>query len=290
MGVLPVMIPILNIKHYEGKDRKFIIFLVITTILTIIEVSVLVFLHEESGKLFPGKICFRYLGLLLIPYILMFIKCNKEHAKITKPIWITYIVMGLYLLIYYIYIPKYNTISMIDGYFLVAISYIDSKWEFFIVTLIFVTAIISAILTYMSANGKIKNLAKIYIQTFVIALILILPINIKIPIMSSNIRNAGLKLYGDYTEIAKFINEEYDILYTYNFPIYTFYAQVISDYKKIETEENIEIESNGKNIVIIMFKDAKATVEGANKANINTKYIDVYINNDKENIRIIRNN
>lgn len=290
MGILPVMIPILNIKHYEEKDRKFIIFLIITTILTIIEVSVLVFLHEESGKLFPGKICFRYLGLLLIPYILMLIKCDKTYAKITKPIWITYIIIGIYLMIYYIYIPKYNTISMIDGYFLVAISYIDSKWEFFIVTFIFITAIISTILTYMSANGKIKNLAKRYMQIFIIALVLILPVNIKIPIMSSNIRNAGAKLYGDYTEIAKFIGQEYDTLYTYNFPIYTFYAQVISDYKKIETEENIELESGNEKIAIIIFKDAKVIVEGANKADINTKYIDVYVNKDKENIKITRNN
>lgn len=289
MGVLPVMIPLLNLKHYEENDKKFIIFLATTTILTIIEISLVVFLYEETGRLFPGKICFRYLGLLTIPYIIMLLKCDKTHVKITKPIWITYIIIGIYLLMYYIYIPEHNTISMIDGYFLVVISYLDSKISFFVIILIFAMAIICAILTYLSENGKIKNLAKTYLIILVISLVLILPINFTIPIYSSNIRNAGTKLDSDYIEIAKYVGRDYK-LYTYNLPIYTFYAQVISDYKKIETSEDIEINTENKKIAIILFKDANATIEGANIANIDTKYMNLYVSDGQTDIiKIIRN-
>ena len=79
MGFLPVLIPIFKFKKYEEQDRKFILFLILSAIFTILEVAIIVFIPEETAKLYPYKFCFRYLAVLAVPFVLMFLKCKKEE-------------------------------------------------------------------------------------------------------------------------------------------------------------------------------------------------------------------
>lgn len=102
MGFLPVFIPIFKMRSYEETDRKFILFLVLSTIFTIIEVAVIVFIPEERAKIYPDKFCYRYLSILAVPYILMFFKCKKEEIQINKTMILLYIIAFTYLIWYYI--------------------------------------------------------------------------------------------------------------------------------------------------------------------------------------------
>ena len=97
-GFLPLLVPIFNIKSYEEKDRKFIFFLILSTVFTIIEVAFIVFVPEERGRVFPDKFCYRYLAVLTVPYVIMFLKCKKEEIKITN--YIYYIIYIPFKLLY----------------------------------------------------------------------------------------------------------------------------------------------------------------------------------------------
>ena len=102
MGFLPIFIPIFKIKKYEETDRKFILFLILSTIFTIIEVAAIVFIPEERAKIYPDKFCYRYLSILAVPYILMLLKCKKEDVQINKTMILLYIISFAYLIWYYI--------------------------------------------------------------------------------------------------------------------------------------------------------------------------------------------
>lgn len=102
-GFLPLLVPIFNIKSYEEKDRKFIFFLILSAVFTIIEVAFIVFVPEERGRVFPDKFCYRYLAVLTVPYVIMFLKCKKEEIKITKTMIIIYTISFIYLLSYYMW-------------------------------------------------------------------------------------------------------------------------------------------------------------------------------------------
>ena len=80
-GILPIIMPIVNIKRYEEKDRKFIIFLMISAIMTIIETALIVFIPEESNKLYPHKFCYRYLLPIMIPFAIMLLKLKTKEVK-----------------------------------------------------------------------------------------------------------------------------------------------------------------------------------------------------------------
>lgn len=101
-GFLPLLVPILKIKSYNEKDRKFIFFLILSTIFTLIEVAFIVFVPEERARKLPGKFCYRYLAVLTVPYVIMFLKCKKEDAKMTKTMIAIYIASFAYLLPYFI--------------------------------------------------------------------------------------------------------------------------------------------------------------------------------------------
>ena len=101
MGILPVMIPLTKLKYYKDEDKKFIKLITLEAIFAIVEVSAIVFIPEEGGKLFPSKVCFRYLAIFFIPYLLMFFKCPKEQLKINKATIITYLIILIYLTMYY---------------------------------------------------------------------------------------------------------------------------------------------------------------------------------------------
>lgn len=123
MGFLPVLIPIFKFKTYEEEDRKFILFLILSAIFTILEVAVIVFIPEETAKMYPYKFCFRYLAVLAVPLVLMFLKCKKEEIKFNNAIIFIFAIALIYIIWYYI--GQGTKLASIDAVMLFAIQKTD---------------------------------------------------------------------------------------------------------------------------------------------------------------------
>lgn len=280
MGILPVMLPLTRLKYYDSEDKKFIKIITLQAILAVIEVSAIVFIPEEGGKLFPSKVCFRYLAIFFIPYLLMFLKCKKEQMKITKVTIIAYLIIGIYLLMFY-NMAKERVMCVIDGYFLLLIDLLDSMFKISSSILMAIFIVITIVLIDNSKHKKGYNLASAYIEILVIALMAIFPINAYVPIYSSNVTREGLKTENDYIEIAKFLKLDYDKVYGYYLSDYNFFTQVISDYIKVKELKELEIDTTNQDVAIIVNSNFKGKIYGAEKADIDTEYFDVYINDEE---------
>ena len=122
-GILPVLIPLFNYKEYSKEDKKFLMFIVIGTILTAIESALIVYIPEEAGKTFPAKICVRYLAVFMIPYILFFINLKDKNIKISKWIYIVCAILCTYLIVYSIEASK--NFTYIDAFVFMFLSMLE---------------------------------------------------------------------------------------------------------------------------------------------------------------------
>lgn len=119
IGFLPILIPLFKFKSYEETDKKFILFLLLSTIFTILEVAFIVFIPEERARLYPNKFCYRYLAVLAVPFMLMLLKCKREEIKFDKKI-IAVFAIALFYIIWY-YIGQGTKLASIDAPMLFAI-------------------------------------------------------------------------------------------------------------------------------------------------------------------------
>ena len=136
-------------------------------------------------------------------------------------------------------------------------------------------------------KGKIENLKKEFMKIFVTMLIVILPINLFIPVYASNVMINGKETEEDYIKLAKFLSLDYDKVYAYNLSDYSFFGVVITDYIKIADKINVEINTQSEKVIVILSKDFRGEISGADKVDIGTKYIEVY--KGKENAKLIIN-
>lgn len=207
-GILPIIMPILNIKRYEEKDRKFIIFLMISAIMTIIETALIVFIPEESNKLYPHKFCYRYLLPIMIPFAIMLLKLKTKEVKITKSITIIYIIMFSYLAWYYL--GQGSITTAIDAPVLFCMQYVYK--EKLSIVLILMFAIIS-IAILLHSKKKIEDIRKIYIMAIIVGVAIFTPIYWKNIINLSNNYTLGDLLQPDFEIIAENIKDRYDKTY-----------------------------------------------------------------------------
>lgn len=178
IGFLPVFTAIFERKKYEEHDRSFILFLLLGTLFTILEVSAVVFIPEEAGKIYPFKFCYRYLAPLAIPYILMFLKCKKEDIKIDRKVIALYIIMFGYLIWYYI--GQGTKLASIDAGMLFAMQktsgdLFTGRWFRIYEIGIFTLSAIGMIGAYKL--NKIKDIKHAYIILSIIVLMLLLPLH-----------------------------------------------------------------------------------------------------------------
>ncbi len=127
-GILPVLVPILNIKSYEEKDRKLLLILTLSAILTLIEVAMIVFIPEEGGKAYPYKICVRYLALFTIPYLIMFMKINDKEFRRKKVICAYTIISTIYLILYFLRANRNTT--LMDAYVFTVLQFLDAYLKY----------------------------------------------------------------------------------------------------------------------------------------------------------------
>lgn len=293
MGILPILVPILNINKAEENDKKFILYLTITTILTILEISVIVFIPEERDKILPYKFCERYLAPFFIPYLLMFTKLDKKDLKPTKTLLIICSIVFLYIIVYFI---KQGTIvSAIDAPAFFMIQMFRNGGitrKMFAITY----TIIGILILFLWKMDKITNIKKTFMIICIIVLIICFPFNIYSHLLHSNVHFAGQLLKGDFIKISEYIGRDFDKVYILrwdsklNTAVKLIYPYLFSDYITLYAYgDSVEIETGKEKIAIIVSEDFKGKIIGADKADTETNFAKVYTN-AKENskIKIIR--
>lgn len=272
LGFLPIFTATFGFKNYEEKDKNYIIFLLISTIFTILEVSAVVFIPEEAGKLYPYKFCYRYLAPLAVPFVIMFLKCKKEDIKIDKKVIIAYIIIFSYLIWYYI--GQGTKLASIDAGLLFAIQktggdfFKTKKFGVAIITALLLTTI-TVIALYK--KNKIKNIKTSYITLTIVGLIILFPIQSYWHIYQANINFSGRRLKPDYVKVAEYIKEMYDTEYlnkekdkvyiVKNFTqksvmdLRNLYGFLNVDYQLIDISEEVKIDIDGKKALLVIPKD-----------------------------------
>ncbi len=283
-GVLPVLIPLFNYKEYEKEDREFLKFVTLSMIFTVIEVSAIVYIPEETGNMFPGKICVRYLSIFAIPYILMFLKLEEKDIKISKWIYIITAMFALNLIIYYIKAtPK---ITGIDAYLYLTILTLNMKLNGAGTKLIVLMFGIILVWLDLKREGKVVKKLGSFIVILITSLIIIMPFNLAQPLYLSNSVAQGTKKMPDYIKLANFLKRDYSKVYAYALEDYYFFGILSCDYKKYYEEEELELEQ--ANTAIIVRKDFGGKIEGAKKVDIGLETIDVYVSDEtQEKVHII---
>ena len=224
--------------------------------------------------------------MFYMPYILLFLKYDNKEIKLTKAIVITIAIMFSYFVLYYI--KQGTKLASIDAPFLFMIQKTDNDLihGFNIVFIIFVLFITTLNLVLWKKN-KIKDIKKIYTIYLIIAIILIFPVNCFWHLRQSNSDTKGKILREDFNKVANYIQREYDRVYLIkldssdNECMRRIFSYLISDFETISVEDSRLIEINDKKVVIIVSKDFKGSIIGANKKNIDTDNIDIYTS-DKE--------
>ncbi|MCI8397460.1 MAG: hypothetical protein HFJ52_07635 [Clostridia bacterium] len=272
LGFLPVFTATFGLKNHEEKDKNYITFLLLSTILTILEVSAVVFIPEETGKLYPYKFCYRYLAPLAMPYIIMFVKCKKEDIKIDKKVIIAYIIIFAYLIWYYI--GQGTKLASIDAGLLFAIQKTSGdlfKTKKFAVAVITAFLVATAAMIALYKKNKIKNIKTAYIALTIIGLIILFPIQSYWHIYQANSNFSGRRLRSDYVKVAEFIKEAYDTGYldkqkdkiyiVKNFTqksvmdLRNLYGFLNVDYQLIDISEEVKIDIDGKKALLVVPKD-----------------------------------
>ena len=295
-GVLPILIPILNIKKYQKHDKYFILYLITSMIITILEIVLIVFVIEERDNVFPNKFCFRYLMPLAIPYFIMFIKCNKEDLKITKAIMAVYLIIFGYFIWYFIGDGTKST--SIDAPFLFIIQRLNNDRIMNLKTIfIILYTFVNLIGLIIWKLNKIKNIRVLFLSLFICALVLIFPLNCYCHYIQSNKDTMGKVLKDDFINISNYIERKYDKVYILKFPtgentcMRSIFPYLISDYETIDiTSESKTLDINEKNVIVLVSKDFSGKIEGVNKINIETKYVDIYVSNKEYNTLKITEN
>lgn len=282
-GFLPILIPIFKIKQYEIEDRRLIMFLTACSIITIIESAAIVFVPEERGKLFPDKVCFRYLAPLIMPYIIMFFKCKKENLKIDGKMISVFAIAFVYLIWYYI--GQGVRLTEIDAPMLFAIQKIhQGRPENFNAYFILITFFLTACITLLNKLEVIKDLKTIYIEIFITTCVILFGINCYL-----NVNNTSKRIYqgeilkNEFVKLANYTDRDYDVVYVMDYltPIRLFYGYTKSDYSLLNTKYEINIDISGKKIMLISPTIKHINVEGADSVDIGTPNISVYVSDKK---------
>lgn len=167
-------------------------------------------------------------------------------------------------------------IPVIDGYLLVDLQLLDSLWRPASMIFIILFYIIMMIMIELKKKEKINNFNNKFLKLLIIVALIILPVNLVIPVISSNVWRKGKELEPDYVKLAKYIGRDYDKVYAYNLIDYNFFGQVISDYKKEHRSKHLEIDTSKERVLVIVNKDSNWKIEGAYKLNTDMEYFDIY--------------
>lgn len=252
-GILPIIAPILNLKKYEKQDKKFLIFLILSAVIAIVEVAIIVFIPEEKGKVYPNKFCYRYLFVLQMPFLIMLMKLDAKKIKINKIMLLIYDIIFIYLIWYYI---GQGTITpIIDAPILYCIQQNEVYNGIWMIVAFF---IISNVMLVLVKTKQIYNIKLFYIGITLVCLLIYVPQYWKSTNYLLNYDCRGEMLKTDFTSMSETIGREYDEVYLISSGesivpfVKTIVGQLQCDYKTLAINEVVDIKD--KKVCVILPK------------------------------------
>ena len=281
-----------KIKSYEEKERKYILFMLLSAIFTIVEVSAIVFIPEERAKLYPAKFCYRYLAPVFIPLLIMLLKCKKEECKLNKKMIGVLVVSFAYLIWYYI--GGEDWVTAIDAPMLLTIQMVNTKKEGMTIAVTIIFAIIALIAIILNKLKKVKDIRKIFIPVLILTCIVILPFQCIFQVGFSRDGFAGKALKGDFVAMSNYIKRDYEKVYLVqgeddiSLFIRAFFGYSMTDYEVINWEDgDTNIEIKDKKVAVIISNKFEGNLSGVAKKEVGLTHMSVYENEEgAENLKV----
>lgn len=271
-GIAPVLYTVFNINKYEKTDKNFIYFLIISAIATIVEIATIVFIPEESDKLYPGKVCYRYLFVLSLPFLIMFIKLKNENIKTDKKIIIFYVIILAYIIWYNI--GKTSTFAIIDAPVLVVMNHLYTN------TISMITVGVFILLSIFILSSK-KDIKKTCIIVLASCSIIFNIQYLYLCIFNSNYNIGGKKYEQDIGAICENIEDDAKVYLYACYSKSLLYCRTISAYIKTQCyiyEKGDIIDVNkGEKAYFIIPSEYYLGIENFEKIDLDTTYLDIYV-------------
>ena len=257
-GILPVMLPLYNIKRLDNSNRRMFIFILVNICVLIIEIVISIVLTEEGNVIAPAKICYRYFQIFEVPLIVLFINNIKKFC--ISRLWGVYVgVLGV-MFIYFLYIDGRQCHAIIDAPLFLLM---DNITKFIIPNFNLLVCVLTAIVlivVYFWSKQKKSDLLKIFTRFSTIFVMIFFAINLfQLPYYTNTVANGG-KIQNDSIVIADYlesngIKDVYFVESEQNRYEGAVYAYLKCPFKHISINDIKDIKQDGA--VILMSADSK---------------------------------
>ena len=193
MGVLPVILPIYNLRKYERSNQKIISFLILCTVILIVEIVISIVLTEEGTVFFPHKFLYRYFQILEMPILILFVQ-KISRFKLPGWLWLAYSGILGYLGGYFIYIGNKQRTAIIDAPVFLLMENITKYIfpGFNILICVLVAGIICAGYYILRKNGE-EDVLKKFICIYILGITVFFMIDmVQLPYYTNRIANGNL--------------------------------------------------------------------------------------------------
>lgn len=273
-GILPVTIPYMNRKFYSQTDRLFLFYVTTGFLLMMLEIVGTIFLTEESGNLYPHKYLFRYFFGFGVPYIILFLKQEKNDSISVKKIFPIYWVVSFYMIVYYFILGDGGTTAIMDSHINVLIENmirITGKWVGILVSVGFLIFSVAWMCFLKRKRIRLK-----FLTISVISMVLFLLLNSWQQPYYSNVISDGKQNKVDFIALGNYLGEERRKVYYLGEELdeyALFYGYIAQDYKWVRPEEIDEISVGG---IVILEKASRQLPKGYEKVELECKQIDIW--------------
>ncbi|MBQ6886188.1 MAG: glycosyltransferase family 39 protein [Lachnospiraceae bacterium] len=279
-GVLPVILPLCNLKRYSEKDKKFFCFLFLSICVLIVEIVISIVLTEEGNVLVPKKLLYRYFQIFEVPLLMIFVK-EIESLEIPKKILAVYRGVFGILVFYFVYIGDGQRTSIIDAPVFLLMEnitrYMIPYFNIFVCGIAAVFVGLGAFL-YIKKKWNGQALLKVFEKVCLFCIILFFVINLVQLPYYNNVIADGKQIEADAVKIAHYLEEDEkytDIYYVkaktdrYEQSVYAYLKEKVY-YVTVDTLKEI----NDKEAIIIASSQCDVG-ENFKKIELNTEVLNV---------------
>lgn len=273
-GILPVIVPYMNRKFYEQKDRQFLFYVTVGLLFMTLEIVGTIFLTEESGNLYPHKYLFRYFFGFGIPYIILFLKQEENDPISGKKLFPIYLLVSCYMIGYYFVLGDGGRTAIMDSHINVLIENmirIAGRQMGILVSICFL--FFSVLWMIFLKKKKIRKKFLIISVTGMIAFLLL---NCWQQPYYSNVISGGNENEADFITLGNYLGEERREIYYLGEELdeyALFYGYIAQDYKWVRPEEMDGISPGGS---VVLKKESQQLPAGYERVNLGCKQIEIW--------------
>lgn len=273
-GILPVIVPYMNRKFYEQKDRQFLFYVTVGLLFMTLEIVGTIFLTEESGNLYPHKYLFRYFFGFGIPYIILFLKQEENDSISGKKLFPIYLLVSCYMIGYYFVLGDGGRTAIMDSHINVLIENmirIAGRQMGILVSICFL--FFSVLWMIFLKKKKIRKKFLIISVTGMVAFLLL---NCWQQPYYSNVISGGNENKADFIALGNYLGEERREIYYLGEELdeyALFYGYIAQDYKWVRPEEMDGISPGG---IVVLKKGSQQLSAGYERVNLGCEQIEIW--------------